>query len=140
LATLLVIGVVGYGAMSMMMAGNTPPPNLDVSHTRVSDQGLFRGTITPQLDPIQINQLHSWRLHLETPDGQPLKEAEIAIHGDMPGHGHGLPTTPQVTQEFGNGEYLVEGMKFQMAGWWYVDVAVSSEGRQDTIRFNLVLK
>lgn len=36
----------------------------------------------------------------------------------MSQHGHGLPTRPQVTQNLGNGDYLVEGTKFQMGGWW----------------------
>jgi hypothetical protein len=58
----------------------------------------------------------------------------------MPQHGHGLPTQPQVTQSLGNGDYLVEGMKFQMAGWWVVDFNIDSAGQRDNVRFNLILQ
>jgi len=63
----------------------------------------------------------------------------IRVDGDMPEHGHGLPTRPRVTAYLGNGDYLVEGMKFQMTGWWYVEFDVSAGGTQDTVRFDFVL-
>jgi hypothetical protein len=58
----------------------------------------------------------------------------------MPQHGHGLPTSPQVTQNLGNGDYLVEGMKFQMPGWWEVRFSISAGAQTDTITFNLTLQ
>jgi hypothetical protein len=42
-------------------------------------------------------------------NGEPVENATIAVDGDMPEHGHGLPTCPQVTKYLGNGDYLVEG-------------------------------
>ncbi|MDQ3704953.1 MAG: FixH family protein [Chloroflexota bacterium] len=139
--TLLVVLGIGYVLMMQrMQSGNTPPPGLDTSWTQTSTKGLYRSTVAPSLEPIAINQLHTWRLHVETADGQPVDDASITIHGDMPGHGHGLPTEPTVTQKLGNGDYLVEGMKFQMAGWWYVDVDINSAMGSDTVRFNFILK
>jgi hypothetical protein len=58
----------------------------------------------------------------------------------MPQHGHGLPTSPQVTQNLGNGDYLVEGMKFQMPGWWEVRFNILAGGQSDAITFNLTLE
>lgn len=140
LGGLLILGAVWFAFMMRTMADeNTPPPNLDVSRTRVSTQGLYRGTYTPTLDPIAMDKLHAWTLHLETVNGQPVKNATITVHGDMPGHGHGLPTQPIATQQ-GNGDYLIEGMKFQMHGWWYVEFDVSAGGKQDTVRFDFVLR
>jgi hypothetical protein len=57
----------------------------------------------------------------------------------MPQHGHGLPTRPQVTRALGDGTYLVEGMKFQMGGWWVVDFTIEVNGQSDSVRFNLAL-
>jgi hypothetical protein len=57
----------------------------------------------------------------------------------MPQHGHGLPTQPLVTAYLGDGTYLVEGMKFQMGGWWVVDFTIEANGQSDTVRFNLSL-
>jgi YtkA-like len=115
------------------------PANLDYSSTRASSNGLYRLSYTPSLTPIPINQLHTWTLHLETANGQPINDAEITLNGDMPQHGHGLPTKPVVTDKLGNGNYLFEGMKFQMTGWWVIDVAVTVNGTPDTVEFNLML-
>lgn len=138
---LLALLAAGYFLMmSGMRDANTPPPGLDTSWTQTSAKGLYRSTIAPSMEPIKINELHSWRLHVETADGRPVDDATITIHGDMPGHGHGLPTEPVVAQKLGNGDYLVEGMKFQMSGWWYVDFDITSAAGSDTVRFNLTLK
>ncbi len=141
LGLLLLVGAISFALMLRRMADeNTPPPDLDVSRTRLSVQGVYEGTYTPTLEPITIDKLHSWTLHLESPDGKPVEDATITVHGDMPGHGHGLPTKPIVSQHRGNGDYLVEGMKFQMTGWWYVEFDVAAGGTQDTLRFDFVLK
>ena len=52
----------------------------------------------------------------------------IQVSGDMPEHRHGMPTQPQVTQNLGGGDYLVEGMRFQMGGWWAVTFAIDADG------------
>ena len=57
----------------------------------------------------------------------------------MPQHGHGLPTKPQVTRELGNGDHLVEGMKFNMGGWWVVKFRVNAMAGSDSLVFNLKL-
>jgi hypothetical protein len=44
-----------------------------------------------------------------------------------------------VTQNLGTGTYLVEGMKFQMHGWWTVTFAISAAGKSDMVTFNLRL-
>jgi YtkA-like len=116
------------------------PANLDYSTTRTSSSGLYRLSYTPSIAPIPINQLHTWTLHLETAQGQPINDATILVNGDMPQHGHGLPTKPVVTDKLGNGNYLVEGMKFQMTGWWVMDFAVTANGKPDKIEFNLMLE
>lgn len=57
----------------------------------------------------------------------------------MPQHGHGLPTTPQVTKNLGNGRCLIEGVKFNMRGWWTFELAVDGEDGADVVTFNIVL-
>jgi hypothetical protein len=135
-AVLMALAVFGGCALFGM---NPVPANLDHSRTRASSDGLYRLSYTPSLTPIPINQLHTWTLHLETAKGQPINDAEIRLNGDMPQHGHGLPTKPVVTDKLGNGNYLVEGMKFQMAGWWVIDFAVTANGKPDKVEFNLIL-
>lgn len=140
LGGLLLLGAIWFAlALRAMASENTPPPDLDVSRARLSAQGLYRASYTPNIEPIATDRLHAWSLHLESAGGQPVDGAAITVRGDMPGHGHGLPTQPIVSQR-ANGDYLVEGMKFQMAGWWYVTFDISAGDKHDTVRFDFVLK
>lgn len=116
-----------------------PPKDLDYSRTQVSSRGVYRGSFQPVGDAIRVGRLHSWRLHLETADGKPVDEATIVVDGGMPQHGHGLPTKPRVTRQLGNGEHVVDGMKFNMGGWWVVKFRVAGALGPDSVTFNLKL-
>jgi hypothetical protein len=138
LGALVLLLAVGFGLMLRRMSD--VPANLDLATTRPSAQGLYRVSYAPTRGPIAINRIHSWTIHVAAPDGRPITDAVITVDGNMPQHGHGLPTQPQVTQNLGNGSYLVEGMKFQMGGWWVVDFSIDAGGKRDTVRFNLLLQ
>jgi len=126
----------------MMMGGSAPvaSSDLDTSTSVLTDAGLFRVSYSSESTPLPLNQIHTWTIHVETADGQPVDDAEITVDGGMPDMNHGLPTSPQVTQNLGNGDYLVEGMKFQMLGWWEVKFNISANGQSDTVTFNLILE
>ncbi len=126
----------------MMMGGSAPvvASDLDTSTSVLTKQGLFRVSYASESTPPPLNQIHTWTIHVETADGQPVDNAEITVDGGMPDMGHGLPTSPQVTQNLGNGDYLVEGMKFQMLGWWEVRFDINANGQSDTVTFNLILE
>jgi hypothetical protein len=127
-------------ALAGCMAWMPPvPKNIDTARVRVSESGMYRGTIKADGDSIPQGKLQQWTLHLESAAGAPVSEATIAVNGGMPQHGHGLPTKPQVTKQLGNGDYLVEGMKFNMGGWWVVKFRVSAAAGVDTVVFNLKL-
>jgi hypothetical protein len=115
------------------------PKNLDYSRTRSSEQGVYRGTIHPAGDSIPQGKLQNWILHLETATGASVDSVKVFVDGGMPQHGHGLPTKPQVTRDLGNGDHLVEGMKFNMGGWWVVKFHVSSAAGNDSLVFNISL-
>ena len=116
-----------------------PPQELDYSRTRTSAAGMYRATIVPQGDSIPQGKLHRWTLHLETASGAPVDSAVIAIDGGMPQHGHGLPTKPRATRDLGNGDHLIEGMKFNMGGWWVVKFRVAAVQGTDSLVFNIKL-
>ena len=128
--------------MAERMHGDSATVNtndLDTSTEKLTSNGEFNVSFKSELDPITINSMHSWVLHVETTDGQPVEGATILVNGGMPEHGHGLPTSPQVTQDMGNGDYLVEGLRFQMGGWWEVKFNIAVEGKTDNVTFNIVL-
>ena len=57
----------------------------------------------------------------------------------MPIHDHGLPTAPRVTAELGNGDYRLEGVRFQMPGRWVVELAIDAAPGTDSVAFDLNL-
>ena len=121
------------------MLFSKPPADLYYSRTRTSEAGRYRATIHPQGDSIPQGRLQKWTLHLETATGAPVDSATVTVDGGMPQHGHGLPTSPRVTRVLGNGDHLVEGMKFNMGGWWVVKFRVASATGADSVVFNVKL-
>ena len=125
----LVVALVG--CMTMEMSG--PAKETKGSVKVMSEAGLFRVAIKSEVDPIPLNEIHAWTLHVETDDGKPVNDAEIAGDGGMPAHGHGLPTEPRVAANLGNGDYRVEGLKFHMQGEWVVTFAITAGDNEDTV-------
>lgn len=134
------VALVIISFVTMMIRMNAVPSNLDYSTTRQSAQGIYQISYTSDRGAVPVNQMQSWTLHVETADGQPVENATITVNGDMPQHGHGLPTRPQVTRYLGHGNYKVEGLKFHMPGWWVIDFVITAEGQTDQARFNLILQ
>jgi hypothetical protein len=135
-AIVLVLVALAVGLAAWM---SYVPADLDLSTTRLSAQGTYRVSYQPRRGPIAVNKIHAWTLHVETADGRPVEGATILVDGDMPQHGHGLPTEPQVTTDLGGGDYLVEGLKFHMPGWWVMDFTIDADGQTDTVRFDMLL-
>jgi hypothetical protein len=104
-----------------------------------SQAGLYRVSYRSELDPIEINKIHAWVLHVTTADGRPVENAEITFNGGMPAHNHGMPTQPSVTQYLGGGDYRVEGIRFHMAGDWEITVTISTKLGRDTCTIPLKL-
>jgi major membrane immunogen (membrane-anchored lipoprotein) len=109
----------------------------DVSWT--SNRGLFDVTYESELEPLQINVLHSWIVHLEDADGMPVLGAKIEADGGMPEHDHGLPTRPRITQELGDGDYRLEGLRFHMRGDWEVVLTITVDAKTDVVVVTVVL-
>jgi len=105
---------------------------------RTSVNRLYVATLeTPgQLRPRQMQTL---RVAIVDDAGRPVEGAMLAIGGGMPQHGHRLPTRPRMTRALGAGTYEVEGVRFNMGGWWEFKVTITSERGADTVTFNLGL-
>lgn len=111
----------------------------DLSTDRFTDDGYYQVSYSSKLEPVEINTLHAWIIHIKDKEGNDITNAEINIVGGMPEHNHGLPTQPQITKNIGNGCYLLEGMKFHMLGWWTVTISITNNDVNDTVTFNLKL-
>jgi hypothetical protein len=97
----------------------------------VSGNGTYRVSIHPASDEITIGRLHNWVINVATPSGQPVFPARIVMGGGMQGHGHGLPTQPQITSYEGDGSYLIEGLRFSMEGLWRLSFFIESAAGSD---------
>lgn len=136
-----------------ILASQNPPDDLDIGAFQLSRDQRYLAHIEVHPAPgapagnvaaVPLNRLHRWRLLVSDLNGRPVSGAKIAVTGHMPGHVHGLPTQPRVTQALAPGVYLVEGLKFQMEGWWVMQFDIqTSESAQDTadnVAFNLVFE
>ncbi|PSJ63883.1 FixH family protein [Pseudaminobacter soli (ex Li et al. 2025)] len=137
-----IIGIAAVAAMALTKLYSVPPqpvsgPNFAFS--KPSDQGTYVVAIEPETTPVKQGELHSWIVTVKTPDGKPVESAKITVSGGMPAHGHGLPTSPEVTDHLGEGRYRVEGVKFSMAGLWELKFAISAPQGDDQAVFNLML-
>jgi hypothetical protein len=103
-----------------------------------STRGVYTVSVTSSLEPIEINQIHSWDLHISS-HGKPVEGAALSISGGMPKHDHGLPTRPRVTEELGDGNYRLGGMRFHMQGDWEITIEIEAAGKTDTVVVTLTL-
>jgi hypothetical protein len=116
-----------------------PPKDLDYSTKRMSAKNSFNVSYKSIGGPIRINRIHSWELKITDADGNPVNDARVTVVGDMPQHGHGLPTQPEVFSMGAGGLYRIDGMKFQMPGWWVVTISIMANEAHDAVSFNLNL-
>lgn len=135
------MGGKGMGGMKMPMGKHVMPrpENLDTATSKLTENRHYVATIAAEKKPVEINRMHRWVLTLRSNDGKPVEGAAILVDGGMPDHGHGLPTAPKVTKYLGDGRYLVEGVRFNMTGWWQLRFAIG-EPTSDRVTFNLDLE
>ena len=112
----------------------------DLATKKASEGAKFIVRVSSKLKPVVINKMHNWDVRVISPEGGVIENAKIEISGGMPMHGHGLPTAPRVTEYLGKGKYLIEGLKFNMAGFWKLKLAIDSGQHQDNVTFSLYLK
>lgn len=131
----ILIAAAGFVAARMFAP---PPEGLDLARERPTENGLFVVAIEPEAAEFRRADLHSWVATVRTPDGAPVEDARVRIDGGMPQHGHGLPTAPQASEHLGDGRYLIEGVRFNMGGWWEFRLDIASAAGTDAVVFNLV--
>jgi hypothetical protein len=105
---------------------------------RTSAGGRYLATLEPQ-QPLRPRKMQTVRVTLRDAEGRAVDEAQISIEGGMPQHGHGLPTRPRVTRNLGDGIYEIEGVRFNMGGWWEFKLAIAGPRGADQVTFNIDL-
>ena len=139
LATVLVTSSCGM-ALHYMKNGfvKAPPASEFGLGPRTSAGKTFTASVRT-VKPLTVGPLQAVRLELLDAEGKPVNDAQIRIDGGMPQHGHGLPTKPRITSTEPNGVYVVEGVRFNMGGWWEFTLAIHAPSGSDIVTFNLAL-
>jgi hypothetical protein len=135
------VAATGCGHVMMMMHGrNIARPSATEFGTgpRASASRQFTATLEPD-QPLRPRRMHTLRVAITDAGGVPVDGATIQVDGGMPQHGHGLPTRPRVTRALGNGLYEIEGVRFNMGGWWVFKLAINAASGSDLVTFNLAL-
>ena len=126
-------------AMMMIGAGAKRPAVSEFGlGPRTSARGLYVATLEPSRE-LRPRQMQMIRIAIAADDGTAVEGASLTIDGGMPQHGHGLPTRPRVTRALDGGTYEVDGVRFNMGGWWEFKVTITSARGVDTVTFNLSL-
>jgi hypothetical protein len=105
---------------------------------RASATQMYSATLQPR-QPLRVRQLQTLPVLITDASGRPMEGARISVDGGMPEHGHGLPTQPRVRRALGDGVYEIEGLRFNMGGWWELKLAIESPAGADSVTFNLSL-
>ena len=134
--------VISLAACSNLMAMSGKAKRPAISEfglgPRTSANRLYIVTIEPSRE-LKPRQMMSVVVKVTDKDGIPVENATLTIDGGMPQHGHGLPTRPRMTQSLAAGSYEIDGVRFNMGGWWEFKVTIATERGEDTVTFNLSL-
>jgi hypothetical protein len=139
-ALVSMVGMAACGQLMTMMHGGPARPaesefGLGPKQTAA---GLYRVTLEPA-EPLATRKLQRVQVRVVDTTGRAVDGAEVTVDGGMPQHGHGLPTRPRVTGQVGAGLYEIDGVRFNMGGWWVFRLAIAAAAGTDSVTFNIDL-
>ena len=139
-AVAVVVCLTGCSHVMMMIGTGAKRPAITEFGLgpRASANRLYTATLEPT-EALRPRKLQSVRITVVDDAGLPVEGASMTIGGGMPQHGHGLPTRPRMTRAIAAGTYEIEGVRFNMGGWWEFKVTIATDRGEDTITFNLSL-
>ncbi len=134
-------GRIAMAITPWVMAGCLLPTNAfgAVAPTYHAEGDFFHISATPEVESLDINRMHKWRITVTDRQGHAVSGASIEIEGGMPEHDHGLATNPRMTAERAPGEYLIEGMKFHMNGYWEIILSIRTPAASEVVKFDLTI-
>jgi hypothetical protein len=91
---LAVVAVSALALSAATAAASTSGGSVSV----LSKRGIYKLTVSPRPAAAPVGRLHTWTVVLRTSKGTLVRGAHITVVGDMPAHGHGLPTKPRARE------------------------------------------
>ena len=140
----LLVAMAGFAmaasAASLFGHGNVARPASEQFGTgpRPTQKQVYVVTLNPT-EPLRPRKLQTLPITITDAAGRPVEGAKVAVDGGMPQHNHGLPTQPRLGRALGDGKYEIEGVRFNMGGWWELKLAIEAAPGSDNVTFNLDL-
>jgi hypothetical protein len=132
----------GCGHLPHLLMGGSgterPPVEAFGVGPRSSEAGLYQALLDPST-PLRPREMRTIHALLRDANGAPVDGAILTVDGGMPEHNHGLPTRPRVTANAGDGVYVIEGVRFNMGGWWEFHLQIDGPAGVDVVTFHLDL-
>ena len=102
-----------------------------------SKEGIYVVSIWPENGHIEVGKMQRWGVRVLSNKLVPVYPVKMSIGGGMETHKHGLPTQPQLVAYGGEGIYLIDGVRFNMAGAWRLSLLIESEFGIDQADFDI---
>lgn len=132
---LVLLGTSACGHLAIW-PGEKPPASEFGLGPRTSEHGLYTVTLQPA-EALRARRLQKISLLVHDAAGQAISGAALSVDGGMPQHGHGLPTQPRAVPASASGAYAIDGLRFNMGGWWVLALTIDGPRGADRVIFHL---
>lgn len=89
-----------------------------------------------ETSPIVLGAAQSWTVHLSRRNRR-VSHATVSAEAWMPETGERSAVQPSV-QYVGGGDYRIDELRFDRAGWWNVALVIHGRAGTDSVAFNVV--
>ncbi|MBR9868301.1 MAG: hypothetical protein GYB20_16740 [Oceanospirillales bacterium] len=111
--------------------------SLSCANGITSDNGTLMIAFEQPLNKVKIHDIVDIDFTVHTSGESPVSGLKFNVEAGMPGHGHGMPTSPFV-EEQANGGYILRGVSFSMRGEWLLVLKVNNDP-YSAVRFTIPL-
>lgn len=131
----LVIAIPALTAMAMLATPEAPIPEVALVTDIASHEGRYLASLAPR--SASWDGREGWMISLRDSDGTPVEDAQLSIEAWMPDE-PGVLIGPAGVEMAGGGQYRVDHLLLEPAGWWNVKLAIAGVAG-DSLAFNVVL-
>ena len=112
-----------------------PPPG---PRAQTTAEGHYFVVYEPRPDPIPLNQLFAVRVLVydASDHTKRVRDVSVTVGAAMPEHNHGM-NTQAMPMRTADGDWVVDGMLFHMAGQWQLMIAVVTGMQVERATFDI---
>ena len=122
-----------------LLACSTAEEKMIFPTTLLSEKERYEISYVSDPSPLPLNEDFTVTMTINRINEEASATDSIVadINAEMPDHGHGMPQSPDVSP-LGDGQFIAEGMFFQMPGYWHITTWITEEdGAVDKVIFEV---